>query len=187
MMGGQEYRSHTIATEIPEDVADGLPPGEERDMLERIAGTVQHTAQWSPAEPVTAAGVELLPARLQVQVTTRTGHPDGSGVNSFVLRFALSAETLELLPEAGMEVIFDPSGPGDDDWWLLTDGSLVITSAAVLAPDVLQLEGNFEGVLTHNAERNAEEPEGSTMEISAMFTLKHVAGTDPAAAPLPTD
>lgn len=185
VIGGQEYRSYTLATEIPADVAEGVPAGEERDMLERIAGTEQHTAYWSVAEPVVTAGVELLGERIRVSVTTRTGHPDGSGVNSFVLRFALAPVTLELLPEAGVEVTFYPSGQNGSDYWTLADGSLQVGPVTVLDAHTLSLEGSFSGVLKRHPGTEGTEAAPETQQVSATFTLEQVGSNSPVPETLP--
>jgi len=185
IIDGQEYRSHTLATAIPEDVANDVADENQRLMLERIAGTTQHTAFWTAQAPLVITDLELRPARLRVVVTTRTDHPDGSGVNTFVLTFMLDPETLELIDEYEVEVNFYPYGPSKENFWRLADGTFTISEAAPAGPAALRLEGSFSGVLTRNSLPGDDEEPPEVRAVTATFTIEHVGSNDPEVTELP--
>ena len=68
-IGGVEREHNTYGTLVPEDVAEGVEDPQQRAILERIAGTEQHTASYMLTEEMALGSIVLTPATLWVALT----------------------------------------------------------------------------------------------------------------------
>src|SRR5690606_20541091 len=96
VIGGEERQLMTYGTLVPEDVADGVEDPQQRAILERVAGTEQHTGTYRLMNEMKMGGMVLVPATIWVALTFRYGGPEPSGPHGVTMQFPLDPATLTL-------------------------------------------------------------------------------------------
>lgn len=177
---GREIRAWTYATDVPADVADGVEDERQRAVLERVAGTTVHSASFMYQDPIMLGGMMLVDETIYVTFSTRTGHPDGDSIDSLTIKFSLVPGTLELGDEVDIEVTYYPSGSSYDDYYALTDGSLVIESLEVLDEQTMAISGTVSGLLSHQSDYDIMHNPADTLQIEARFDISQVKTSDTA-------
>ena len=71
VVDGAEVTLHTYATFVPEDAADGVTDERQRAILERVAGTEQHSATFTVMEETKLGSMVISPATVYVSVYAR--------------------------------------------------------------------------------------------------------------------
>lgn len=175
---GAHYRAFTYATEVPESVVDGVTDPGQLAFLERIAGTVQHSASYRYGEPIMLGAMELVPAAVYVAFSTRTDSPEGNSVGSIMVQFDLDPETLELTNEGGVQVTFYPRGSSYDDYYALTEGSFELHSVEVVDENTMSMSGVISGLLSWQYDYDTEHNPDDTLTIDATFDIAQVVASD---------
>lgn len=171
---GTSYGAYTYATEIPDDVADGVTDEQQRAILERVAGTTQHSATFMHQDAMVLGGMVLVPERIYVTLSTRTDHPEGNSFGSFVVMFSLDPETLEPGDEADTEIRFYPDGIFADTFYALTEGVLELTSLEVADPRTMSISGVISGHLSLQEGYDIVHNPDDVLQIEATFTVDQV-------------
>ncbi len=175
LVDGQSYSAYTYATAVPDNVADGVTDEQQRAILERVAGTTQHSATFMHQDAMVMASIVLAPETIYVTLSTRTDHPEGDSVGSFLVKFSLDPETLELREEADVEVTFYPPGSSYDNYYALTDGVLQLTSLEVLDSQTMAISGVISGLLSLQSGYAIEHNPDDVLSIEATFNIEQVA------------
>lgn len=176
-IGGQERVLHTYGTLVPEDVADGVEDPQQRALLERIAGTEQHTGSYMYMEQIEMVGMVISPAKVWVALTFRFGGPEPSGTHGVTLQFPLDPATLELLDMDEVEITYYPNGSSYDDYYALTEGELVLGPVEVVDDVTLRITGSFGGYLTHQTEWDVVHDPVTAVEVVGEFLVERVVGS----------
>ncbi len=179
-IAGKEIRAWTYATDIPANVADGVEDERQRAFLERVAGTTVHSASFMHREAMMLGGMVLVEETIYVTLSTRTDHPEGNSFDSLLVEFSLAPETLELGEEVDIKVTYYPSGSSYDDYYALTDGSLLIESLEVLDDQTMAISGTISGLLSHQSDYDIMHNPADTLEIEARFEISQVKTSDTA-------
>jgi len=177
VIGGEERTLHTYGTYVPEDVADGVEDPQQRAILERVAGTEQHTATYQFMEGITMGSMVLTPDTIWVALTFRFGGHESSAPHGVVLQFPLDPTTLGLLDPDQVEIKYSPNGPSYDDYYALTEGSLDITAVEVVDETTLRISGVFEGFMTHQTGWDVVHDPDSATEAHGEFVVERVVGS----------
>ncbi len=182
VVGGSELTLHTYATSVPADVADGVEDERQRAILERVAGTEQHTATFMVTEEMTMGPVVLVPATIYVTVLA-TAHvgPDATPT-SFEITFSLSPDTLELGPEEDVAVRYSPDSLSSSGYYALTEGALELGSVRVVDATTLAIAGSIRGVLSWQEGFEPVHDPDDALSIEATFDIQRVASSDDAYA-----
>ncbi len=175
VVDGQNYSAYTYATEVPDDVADGVTDEQQRAILERVAGTTQHSATFMHQDAMVMASIVLAPETIYVTLSTRTDHPEGDSVGSFLVKFSLDPEALELREEADVAVTFYPHGSSYDDYYALTDGVLQLTSLEVLDSQTMAISGVISGLLSLQDDFDVAHNPDEVLQVEATFNIEQVA------------
>ena len=170
VIGGATYHAYTYATEVPADVAEGEKDERVRAILEAVAGTTQHSASFMHMDEMTMGGMVLAPATIYVTLSTRTHHPDGASIGSFMVQFALDPETLELVEDAVAEFMFYPRGSSYDDYYAFTDGVFELHPIQVVDEVTMTLSGTFSGTLSHQSNYDVVHNPDDALAVEASFT-----------------
>ncbi|HET8984635.1 MAG TPA: hypothetical protein VFN03_02640, partial [Trueperaceae bacterium] len=104
VIGGEERVLSTYGTLVPEDVADGIEDPQQRAILERVAGTEQHTGTYRLMDEMTMGGMVLVPATIWVALTFQYGGHEASGPHGVTLQFPLDPATLTLSDADQVEI-----------------------------------------------------------------------------------
>lgn len=180
VIGGTAYHAYTYATEVPADVADGEEDERVRAILEAVAGTTQHSATFKHMDEVTLGGMVLTPATIYVALSTRTHHPDGTSIGSFMVQFALDPETLELVEDEAVEFKFYPRGSSYDDYYAFTDGVFELHPIQVVDEATMAISGTFSGTLSHQSDYDVVHNPDDAVTVEASFTVSQVVASDAA-------
>src|SRR5690554_162547 len=141
VIGGEERTLHTYGTYVPEDVADRVEDPQQKAILERGAGTEQHTATYSFMEGITVGGMALTPDTIWVALTFRFGGHESSTPHGVVFQFPLDPTTLELMDPDDVEIKYSPDGPSADDYYAFTEGNFELTAVEVVDESTLRISG----------------------------------------------
>lgn len=176
-IGGVEREHNTYGTLVPEDVAEGVEDPQQRAILERIAGTEQHTASYMLTEEMALGSIVLTPATLWVALTFYFGGHDSSAPHGVTMQLPLDPVTLELSDPDQVEITYYPSGPSWDDYYALTDGSLTLTSVEVVNETTLRIAGSFSGYFSHQTEYDHVHDPATAVEGEGEFVVEQVVGS----------
>ena len=175
---GRNVTAVTTATEVPANAADSATDENQRAILERVAGTTQHTASFALHEAFMLGGIQLTAERIWVTVSTETDHPDGSSFDSFLVQFALDPEKLQLIDEDEAEISFYPRGSSWSDYYALTEGSLQLDEVVVLDGQTLRITGSFSGLFSHQTGFDITHNPADVLSVNATFELSEVGASD---------
>jgi len=177
IIGGEERLLHSYAMYVPEDVADGVEDPQQRAILERVAGTEQHTATYMFMEGMSLGGMVLTPDTIWVALTFRFGGPDAGGPHGVLLQFPLDPATLALLDPDQVEISYYPNGSSYDDYYALTAGAMSLDFVEVVDDVTLRIMGTFSGFMTHQTEYDVVHDEASAIEARGDFLVDRVVGS----------
>lgn len=177
-IGGEQLSLSSAAQRVPEDAADGVTDPERKAILEKVAGTEQHSATFMVMDPIKAGSVVIVPARLYVTIDTSVPDVDRSEHGGLSLRFSLDPETLDAASIDDVEVLYYPDGWDLSDYYALTEGALTIDRVELVDGSTLAVSGRVEGVLTHQDEFQAVHNPEDALTVSATFEIGEVAGSD---------
>ena len=177
VIDGQERQLHSYGTYVPEDVAEGVEDPQQRAILERIAGTEQHTATYMLMEEMALGGIVLTPATLWVALTFYFGGHDSSTPHGVTIQLSLDPATLELSDPDQVEVSYYPSGPSWDDYYALTEGGLTVTEVTVVDETTLRIAGSFSGYFSHQTDFDRVHDPATAVEGEGEFVVERVVGS----------
>ncbi len=170
VIAGKDHIMRSFVTTVPEDAAERTSDPEARALLEKLAGTEQHTATWMITDPFEMGGIVLLPAMLFVSIGTRAS--EDSTAN-----FALDIDTLELDTESDIEVRYFPESWSTKDFYALTEGTLQLNSVEVIDERTLRISGTVLGTLSFQESYSVEHNPNDTLPFEATFSIERVFGS----------
>ena len=177
-LAGAESTLHTYATHVPEDAAERASSPEQRAILEKVAGTDQHSATFMRLEGISLGGVQITPTTLFVSLYFRADDERSSGVGGVDVAFALDPETFEVIESDDLDVKYLPTGSSFDDYYALTKGELVIATVEVVDGQTLAISGGFSGLLSLQEGFLVAHNPDDTLEVEATFVVDQVVGSD---------
>ncbi|NLG08478.1 MAG: hypothetical protein GX560_04405 [Deinococcales bacterium] len=177
VIDGEERLLRTFGTLVAADVADGVEDAQQRALLERVAGTEQHTATHKLVEGMTLGGIVLTPPTLWVVLTFHHDASGAAGPHDVTLQFPLDPTTLELSDPDQVEIKYFPNGSSYDDFYALTDGALSLTAVEVVDDVTLRVRGAFAGVLTHQTSFDLVHDPDTAIAVEAGFVVERVVGS----------
>jgi hypothetical protein len=182
VLGGEARTFHTHVQKVPENAAEGVENPDVRRMLERLAGTSQHTATWMAMEPIVMAGIVLYAAEelfITIGATVPMDRPGDVGEIS--LEFALSKATLALddSEDASIDFRFFPVSWGFDAYYAASEGmfELVIDEVEQVDETTLRIRGSFRGTLSFQTAYQIEYNADDTMSVTGTFDIEQVGGS----------
>ena len=178
VLGDSETTLHTYASHVPEDAAERATSPEQRAILEKVAGTDQHTATFMHLAGISVGGMQLTTATLHVSMYFRDDEERISGVGGVDIAFELDPETLEHVPSDDVDVKYLPTGSSFDDYYALTQGELVIDSVEVVDAQTLAISGRFSGVFSLQEGFLVAHNPDDTLAGEATFVVDQVVGSD---------
>ncbi len=182
VLGGEARTFHTHVQKVPENAAEGVENPDVRRMLERLAGTSQHTATWMAMEPIVMAGIVLYAAEELFITIGATVPMDAPGdVGEISLEFELDRVTLALndSEDASIDFRFFPASWGFDAYYAASEGTfeLLIDEVEQIDATTLRIRGSFSGTLSfQNSYQVAYNPD-DTMSVSGTFDIEQVGGS----------
>ena len=177
LLDDSETTLHTYASHVPEDAADNATSPEQRAILEKVAGTDQHTATFMRLGGISVGGVQITTPTLHVSMYFRDEEERSSGVGGVDIEFALDPETLELIPAEDLDVKYLPTGSSFDDYYALTQGELAIDSVEVVDEQTLAISGRFSGVLSLQEGFLVAHNPDDTLRAEGTFVVDQVVGS----------
>lgn len=177
VIDGEERLLHTYGTLVPEDVADGVEDAQQRAILERIAGTEQHTATYQFMEGISMGGMTLTPDTIWVALTFRFGGHDTSGPHGVTMQIPLDPSTLAVLDPEQIEVNYYRDGPSWDDFYALTEGGIALESVDVVDDVTLRIVGSFSGIFTHQTDYDIVHNPDQALAAHGEFVVERVVGS----------
>jgi hypothetical protein len=185
VLAGQPHAFHTYATDIPENVAEGIEDPTLRERLERAAGTTEHTATWNVPEPVVMGGVVLMAVNdMYVAIYGRASEDRDAGLGELRIDFGLGLTTLTVSDPAvvGISVRYYPESFSIADYYELTEGGLEIASVERVDDHTLRIQGTFAGTFSFQTRPGVvEHNPNDTLATSGRFDILHVVGKQPLA------
>lgn len=176
VIDGQERQLHSYGTYVPEDVAEGVEDPQQRAILERVAGTEQHTASYKLFEGLSMGGVTITPDTLWLALTFHFGGPDATAPHGVTMQVPLDPATLQVSDPDQVEVSYYPNGPSWDDYYALTEGEVMILSVEVVDELTLRVVGTFSGLFTHQADFDVTHNPEDALQGYGEFTVERVVG-----------
>ena len=167
----------TYGTLVPEDVADGVEDPQQRAILERVAGTEQHTGTYRLMNEMKMGGMVLVPATIWVALTFRYGGPEASGPHGVTMQFPLDPATLTLSDPDQVEITYFPNGSSYDDFYALTEGSLSLDAIDIVDDVTLRISGTFSGYMSHQSEYDIVHDPATAIEAHGEFRVERVVGS----------
>ncbi len=177
-LGGSDYHAYTYASEIPDDVADRATSEEQREILEKVAGTTQHSATFMQMEAMVLGGIEIMPATIFVSVLTRTHHPEDREMQSLALDFSLDPATLELGAPQDISVSYYPDGISFSNYYALSNGTLSLESVEVVDARTLAITGSITGELSWQEGYEVVHDPATAIPLDVTFSLSQVVSSD---------
>ena len=174
---GATHSFVSSAKHVPEDVAEGVTDEKVRAILEKVAGTDQHTATYMVMDPIMVGEVEIVPATLYATLGTAWSPEGASEEVSFDVKFSLDPAALDPASIGDIEVLYYPNGWNFDDYYALTEGGLTLDSVVVVDDTTVAVSGTIDGVLTHQTTSTVEHNPADTLPITASFTIDEVVGS----------
>ncbi|CAN5762154.1 hypothetical protein BH23DEI1_BH23DEI1_10320 [soil metagenome] len=175
VIDGRTHTFGTSATRIADDAGAGVENAAARAMLERLAGTTQHTATWLVMEPIVMGGVVMFAAEdMFISITAY-----GEERSQFSLEFGLVLETLELSDPDDVEILvkYFPERWGTSDFYALTEGALVIDLVERVDATTLRIRGSFSGTLSFQEQYTVAHNPADTRSIAGTFDILEVGGS----------
>lgn len=184
-LAGQAHEFHTFATDIPENVAEGIQDPAQRERLEKAAGTTEHTATWHVPEPIVMGNIVLSAANdMYVSLYGRVSEDRDAGLGELRIDFGLSLATLTVSDPAvvGISVRYYPESFSITDYYELTEGDLEVTSVEQVDERTLRVQGTFTGTFSFQTRSGvvAHNP-NDTLATSGSFDILLVVGKRPLA------
>lgn len=176
-IGGTPHTFTSSTKHVPEDVAEGVTDEKVRAILEKVAGTDQHTATYMVMDPIMVGEVEIVPATLYATLGTAWSPEGASEEVSFDVKFSLDPAALDPASIGDIEVLYYPNGWGLDDYYALTEGGMTLDSVVVVDDNTLAVSGTIEGVLTHQTGYTVEHNPADALPITASFSIDEVVGS----------
>jgi len=177
---GMELRLHSSYQTVPANAADGVTDPRQRAILERVAGTDQHTATFMAREAMTMGGMVLVEAKLYVAIGTRADGSEANGAHGVDVRFSLALDTLDLATLDDVEVYYYPRGWSTSDFYALTDGGITLTTFEVVDDTTLSIAGAVTGTLSHQTSFDVQHNLDDTLQFEAVFDIARVIGSSTA-------
>lgn len=177
-LDGAETTLHTYATHVPEDAAERATSPEQRAILEKVAGTDQHSATFMYMAGMAVGGVQITPATIYVSLYFRADGERSSGVGGVDVSFALDPETLAMIEADDVDVKYLPTGSSFKDYYALTQGGLAIESVSVVDGQTLSVSGSFSGVFSLQEGFLVAHNPDDTIAAEATFEVQQVVGSD---------
>lgn len=177
VIDGEERLLHTYGTLVPEDVADGVEDEQQRAILERVAGTEQHTATYKFMEGISMGGITLTPDTIWLAFTFRFGGHDSSGPHGVTMQIPLDPATLEISDPDQIEVTYYPNGPSWDDFYALTEGAILLDAVDVVDDVTLRIAGSFTGTFTHQTDYDIVHNPDRALAAQGEFVVERVVGS----------
>lgn len=177
VIDGVERELHTYGTYVAEDVADGVEDERQRALLERIAGTEQHTATHMYSEERKLGPVILAPATVWVALTFHHDGHDSTAPHGVTLQIPLDPASLALSDPEQVEITYFPEGPSYEGFYALTDGELTLTTVEVVDEVTLRVAGSFSGRMSRQSGYDIEHDEGSAIDAYGEFVVERVVGS----------
>lgn len=174
VINGRQHTFLTSSSKVPEDVAEGVTDENVRAFLEQLAGTEQHTATWMITEPFEMSGIVFAPAQMFASLDANA-LPSGTG--GFRIEFALDQETLTLDTEMDIEVRYYPESWSVDEFYALTEGTMLLERVEVVDDQTLAMYGTITGVLSFQPGYRVEHNPADTLSIEASFSIEQVVGS----------
>lgn len=174
VVDGAEVTLHTYATFVPEDAADGVTDERQRAILERVAGTEQHSATFTVMEETKLGSMVISPATVYVSVYARDESAGAASRAAVEVTFSLAPDTLELGPEEDVQVKYLPDGTSLDGYYALTEGALEIGSVEVVDATTLAITGSFAGLLSWQEGHEVVHDPADVLSVAATFELRRV-------------
>lgn len=175
LIDGRQHTFVTSSSTVPEDAAVGVTDENVRAMLEKVAGTEQHTATWMLTEPFEMGGLVLLPAQMFASLDASA--KDTGGAGGFRIEFGLIQETLALNPEADIDIRYYPESWSVSEFYALTEGTMVLERVEVVDERTLAMYGTISGVLSFQPGYSVEHNPDDTLPIEASFSIERVVGS----------
>ena len=177
---GSAYHAWTYATDVPEDVADGVEDEAVRAILTNIAGTTQHSATFNHMDAMTLGSIELMPATIFVTMLTRTEHPDGDTVGTVEINFSLQPETLELASQDDVVVKYHPGESSFSNYYALTSGGLELQSIEVVDEQTLAITGTISGQFSWQEGYETVHDPATAINVELTFVVNQVVSSSTA-------
>lgn len=177
VIDGQDYSVFTYALEIPEDYGADVTNERQREFMQRLAGTTEHSASFLLRRAMEMGNTVLYPASINVAFSTRSRNEDPS-VGSLVLQFMLDPDTLELTDQFDVSISFYPWGASASDYYALTDGTLRIDTVEIIDRRTLAIRGGFSGLLSRQDDYDHVHNPDDTLDVEATFTIEQVVAVD---------
>lgn len=175
LIDGRQFTFVTSSSKVPEDVADGVEDENVRAILEKVAGTTQHTATWMITEPFEMGGIVFAPSQMFASLDA-SAEPLG-GIGEFRIEFALDQETLTLDTEMDIDIRFYPESWSVDEFYALTEGTMLLERVEVVDEQTLIMSGTISGVLSFQPGYSVEHNPADTLLIEASFSIEQVVGS----------
>jgi hypothetical protein len=175
VIDGRPLTFVTSSSQVAEDAAEGVEDENVRAILEKVAGTEQHTATWMLTEPFEMAGMILLPSQMFASLDA-SAEPLGA-VGEFRIGFGLIQETLTLNPEADIDIRYYPESWGVSEFYALTEGTMQLERVEVVDERTLAMHGTISGVLSFQPGYSVEHNPADTLPIEASFSIERVVGS----------
>jgi hypothetical protein len=175
LIDGRPFSFATSSSKVPEDAAEGVENENVRAMLEKLAGTTQHTATWMITEPFEMGGMILLPAQMFASLDASAKEIGGTG--EFRIEFGLVQETLTLNPEADIDIRYYPESWSVSEFYALTEGTMLLERVEVVDGQTLAMYGTISGVLSFQPGYSVEHNPDDTLPIEASFSIEQVVGS----------
>ncbi len=177
VIDGKGHTMRSFVTVVPEDAATRTSDPEARALLEKLAGTEQHTATWMITDAFEMGGMVLLPAMLFVNIGTRTSEDATAKTGQIDMNFALDLDSLALDTESDIEVRFFPGSWSTTDFYALTEGALRLDSVKVVDDRTLAITGTVSGTLSFQESYSVEHNPNDTLPFEATFSIERVVGS----------
>ncbi len=176
-LNGEESVLRSYFADVPEDVAEGVTDPQQRAILERIAGTEQHTATYTYFDEMKLGTMVLVPAKIHVSLHFAAQELDVSVPGSISVRFSLEPTSLELGAPEDVEITLH-SGSGYSDYYALTEGGITLDSVEVVDANTLRITGSFSGTFSHQTGYDRVHNPADTLSASGVFSVERVVGSD---------
>jgi hypothetical protein len=175
VIDGRQLTFVTSSSKVAEDAAQGVEDENVRAILEKVAGTEQHTATWMITEPFEMAGMILLPSQMFASLDASA--KDIGGTGEFRIEFALDQETLTLDTEMDIDIRYYPESWGVSEFYALTEGTMLLERVEVVDEQTLAMYGTISGVLSFQPGYSVEHNPDDMLPIEASFSIERVVGS----------
>lgn len=159
MMGNEKQSHHTTANTVPNQ------PGRE-----------VHTATWRVLKPMMLGGQNIAPDDVFVVTSSRPTVEPGSKQPELRMEFSLDPQTLKLKDKPKFSVRFFPAGDRNENFYVLTDGSMELDSVTRIDEGTFAMAGRITGTMLLQESEKAQPAADKAMPFEASFSLNRVFG-----------